>query len=1081
MRKQITLFALLCVFISMQTFAQDRTLTGKVTSSQDNLGIPGASVVVVGTTIGTTTDIDGNYKLNVPANAKQLKFSGVGLKSKTVDIGSSNSMDMAMDNDVMKLDEVVVTALGIAKEKKRLTYAVQELAGDEVSNVGQQNVVNSLAGKVAGATVTSSSGSPGASSFIVLRGPTSILGNNQPLFVVDGVPFNNDQVESGNPDNGANNNLIGNVAFSNRAIDINPDDIESVTVLKGPAASALYGINASAGAIIITTKKGRYTPGKKVNVSFSSGYTWDVVNKTPELQDKWVKGSGNAYRSYESTSSGSWGPLADTTFWDPSQTSLYNKNGEMISATDAASTPGAIKLTPFDNVDQFFRTGGTWENSLAFSGGGEKGTYRASFGTLQQDGIVPLSNFNRYNIKLSGDAKISNKFSASGSVTYANSGGRRVQQGSNLSGLMLDLLRTPISFDNSNGSDDPSDASAYLLSDGTQRNYRAGLGYDNPYWTINQNPFHDDVNRMYGYSQLNYVPTSWLSLFYRIGTDFYSDRRKQQFAIGSRAFPAGQISEDQHFFRSVNGDLVINAEKNLTSYLNASILLGHNFYSQYDQQLYTQGDGLAIPDFYNIANASTYISREAHYKKRTSAYYGELKLDFWNMLYLSFTGRNELSSTLPEDKRSFFYPSASAGFVFTEALHMSNNKILPYGKVRLSYAIAGKDADPYSLKNYYNYTAFADGWTAGVTYPFNGVAGSTADNVLGNPNLKPEKTKNFEAGLDLRFLKNRVGVDFTYYNSKSEDLLLLLPIAGSTGYADSYLNAAKMENNGIEVVLNLTPVQTKSFRWDIMVNYAKNNNKVTELAEGIDNVFLGGFEEPSVRAATGESYGTVYGGYFITDGNGKMIIDDDPASGNYGYPIASAQVGIIGKTLPDWTGGLTNTFSYKGITLSATLYTKQGGEIWNGTKGALTFFGRSKLTENRGDNTVFEGVAGHVDQDGNVITSGTTNSTEVALDQAWYQGNGGGFGSVSKPFMEDGSFIKLRELSLTYSLNTKWLKKTIFQTVDISFIGRNLWLKTDYTGVDPETSLTGASNSQGMDYFNMPSTKSYGVKLNVNF
>jgi TonB-linked SusC/RagA family outer membrane protein len=1087
MKKTITLLALLLALVCLQSSAQDRTITGKVNSSQDSLGIPGVSVIVVGTTVGTTTDINGNYSLTVPATSTQIRFSGVGMKSKTINITDVTSYDVVIEPDVLRLEEVVVTALNVPTERRRLSYSVQSLAGEDVSNVGQQNVVNSFAGKIAGAQVTSSAGTPGAASYIVLRGPSSILGENQPLFVVDGVPFDNSHQGGGNPDNGTNNNLIGStgaVTNSNRAIDLNPDDIESVSVLKGPAATALYGSAASSGAIVITTKKGKYTPGKKINVRYSAGMTWDEVNKEPEMQNTYVQGSNGNYLGPETGASGSWGPKASEMSWDGDPTYEFDKHGRLVLSSDPTARE---KFEPYDNFDQFFRTGKSFEHSFSMTGGSEVSTFRLSLGRLSQDGIVPLSDFKRTTVGIAGDSKISRRFSASGSVNYANSGGRRIQQGSNLSGLMLDLLRTPISFDNSNGNDDPEAKDAYEFDDGTQRNYRGGGGYDNPYWTINKNPYTDDVNRMFGTTQINYLPHSWLTISYRLGGDFYSDRRKQVFAIGSRNFPGGQLQDDQYFNRTINGDLIIRGEKKLSSDFTGSLLVGQNMYSNYYQQLFTQGDGLAIADFNNIFNAASVFSREEHYRRRKMGIYADARVDFRDMLYLDVTARNDYSSTLQtpdKDWGSFFYPSVSAGFVFTEALKMHNKKVLPYGKLRFAWAQAGKDAEPYKTKDYFDTQVFADGWTSGIIYPINGVTGFTSYDYGGNPDLKPEKTNAIEIGTELRFIKNRVSLDATYYIQKTEDILLDLPIAGSTGVAYRYQNAATMENKGVELILSATPLIIKNFKWNLVLNWAQNKNKVTKLFPGVENVFLGGFEGSDIRAVENEAYGAIYGGYFITDDGtafGNLIIDDDPNSSNYGYPIASPQNGVIGNTQPDWTGGITSTFTWKRLSLMGNFYIREGGEIWNGTKGALIFFGRAKVTETRGEMHVFEGVPGHFDSDENLVIAGGTNQVAVPLDQAWYQFNGGGFGSVAKPFVEDGSFIKLREVSLTYSFNPKLFKNTIIQGIDISAIGRNLWLSTDYTGVDPETSLVGAFNAQGMDYFNNPGTRSYGFKATVSF
>ena len=1085
---------LLIVMGSLNLFAQTRIITGTVKDSQGE-AIIGASIIVKGTTIGTYSDGDGNFSLAVTPDAKVLLIRYLGMKSQEITLGSSNTLDVKMEEDVLGLDEVVVTAIGVSKEKKALGYSVQDVGGDALTQAGQSNALTALSGKVAGLSIIQSSGSPGSSVDIRLRGATSLTGDNSPLIVVDGVPLDNSQNFSGNPDD-LSNNYLQSVNNSNRAVDINPDDIESVTVLKGPAATALYGISAANGALIITTKKGGKKVGGGVNVTYTTNLTFDKVNKLPALQSMYAKGSGGAIRSYESGSSGSWGAAADTLMWDPNQTTQFNKNGELIGKTGAPSD--AIPFTPFDNAGTFFQTGQTWENNLALSGGNDNSAFRFSFSSLKQDGIVPLANFKRYTAKMSGSTKLSSKLSTSGSATFSNSGGRRVQQGSNLSGLMLDLLRTPISFDNTNGATDPSDPSAYLLSDGNQRNYRGGsynpAYYDNPYWTINQCPFNDNVNRVYGYGQVDYLPASWLTLTYRLGTDNYSDYRKQFFAIHSAAFHGGQIFIQQFNYFHVNSDVLATVTKKFSDDLDGGLTIGQNMYSQRSKSLYTEGNDLIFSDFQNMSVASTVLTRESASRYRTSAGYAAGNLSFKNMLYLNLTARNEMSSTLPKEKNTFFYPSASLGFVFTEALGMSTNKILPYGKIRASWASVGKDAPPYSLESYYDQAAFSDGWTPGIPFPVDGVVGYSNSYILGNPQLKPEKVNSTEFGVELKFLNNRIGIDATYYASKSLDQILATPVPGSSGYQYMYQNTGELTNNGIELMLTTTPVKTKNFKWDLNFNWSTNKSMVVSLGDtSIKSLFLGGFEGSAIYAVVGEEYGSIYGGRWLRDGNGNVVIDDDPNSGNYGYPIVDNQVGVIGNVNPDWIGGLNTGFTWKDmISLSATVDIRKGGDIWNGTKGALTFFGRTPNTvsalETPSEATnwlrydtahVFEGVKGHVDADGNLVLGDGANDVSVPLDQAWFQGNGGGFGSQAEDFVEDGSYIKLRELSLTYTLNPKMLKGTPIAGLDISFIGRNLWLHTNYTGIDPETSLTGSGNSQGMDYFNMPNTKSYGFSLRL--
>ncbi len=1072
MRKVITLFTLVLAFISLQVSAQDRTITGKITSTQDNLGIPGATVVVVGTTIGTTTDVDGNFKITLPATAKSIRVTALGMKPKQVDLGASNNIDFALDLDALQLNEVIVSAIGIKQEKKAVGYSTQSVSGESISKAGQTNVLNGLSGKVAGIQITNAAGTPGGSVNIRLRGVTSINGNNDPLFIVDGISLDNSHDASGNPDNGGNN-YLESVNNSNRLVDLNPDDIESVNVLKGPAAAALYGINASNGAIIITTKKGGKKVGGGVNVVVGSSFTWSEVNKLPELQNKFVKGSGGLYKSYESSSSGSWGPSGDSSYWNPGAPTPFNQNGQLIGATEAAATPGAIKFSPFDNVGQFFRTGFTTENNVSMSGGNDVSTYRMSFSRLADDGIVPTSNFKRYTLSIAGSSNISNKLSATGNISYSKSGGRRVQQGSNTSGLMLGLLRTPISFDNSNGNTDPEATNAYIFADGSQRNYRGGVGYDNPYWTINQNPFNDDVNRMFGSVSANFKAYSWMDVTYRIGTDFYSDRRKQILAIGSRTLPQGQIFQQDIFYRHVNSDLFVTLNKKFNEDFTGSLLVGNNVFGSFKSNSYVEGTGLSFPDFQNISVATTIITRQTDTKYRTHAFYSSAKLNYKDYLFLDLTGRLESSSTLPKDNNTFFYPSVSLGWVFTDALKM-NNKTLPYGKLRVSYAIVGKDAPVYALNNYFTQGVFGDGWTNGITFPFNGIVGYSVDNTLGNLNLRPEKTKSFEIGADLKFLDNRLGLDVTYYNNKSIDQILAVPIAGSSGYRAQIKNAGSIKNTGLEVVLYAKPVKTKNFEWEISLNWARNRNKVLALADGIKELFLNGFEGSAIYAVVEQPYGQIYGSRWLRDGSNRIVINEAD-----GLPIQDATVGVIGDPNPDWTGGVTNTFTYKGFAFSFLVDIKSGGDIWNGSRGALTFFGRSLETENRGATKVFEGVRGYYDTNNNLIVTGDANTVVATLDQSYYQGIGSGFNGPTEQFVEDGSYVKLREVTLSYSIDKKWLKKTPFGSIDISLIGRNLWLKTDYKGVDPETSLTGAGNSLGIDYFNMPSVRSYGFSVRV--
>jgi TonB-linked SusC/RagA family outer membrane protein len=1026
-------------------------------------------------------------------------ISFVGLKTQEVTIGASNEINIVMQPDILKLNELVVTGIGISRETKALGYSVQDVSGDVIARSHNDNVINSLNGKVAGVQVTSSTGAAGGSSYLTVRGPQSIEGSNQPLFVVDGVPIDNSQAYSGNPDDGTNN-LTNGVAYSNRAIDLNPEDIESVTVLKGGAASALYGLRGSNGVVVVTTKKGKpVVGGKKYSLNFSSSVTLDVVNKLPEMQDKWAQGSGGKWKGPETANRNSWGPLMDTMRYaetgyftnaaaqDPYNLGYYNwdKNGILVGMHDAHAT--GKEVNAYDNNKDFFKTGTTFNNALSIAGGNADATYYFSLSSLKNNGIVPNNEFHKTTVKIGGETKFSTKVSASGSINYINSGGTRLQQGSNLSGVMLGLMRTPPSFDNSNGYskedgwNKPYDhPEAYMFPDGSQRSFRGFGIYDNPFWSVNKNKFKDDVNRVIGVFQFNYLPLDWLSITYRLGNDFYSDRRNGHLALGSGEQALGRIQEDQHFNLDLNSDLLLNIKRDLTKDIQTNITLGNNMYQTKYQQLFVQYEGLSQPDFYHISNGSSGLAREIRDGKRTAAFYGDFGFSYRSMLFLNLTGRNEWSTTLPKGKNSFFFPSVSAGFVFTE-LDPLKNKILPFGKLRISYAITANDAPTFGTNTYFAPGYYGDGWTSGVSFPFNGTTAYQKDDILGNSDLKPEKMEAFEFGADFRFWENRARLDIAYYKNTNKDLILQVPVAGSSGYIVKVLNAATMENKGIELLASGTPVKTKDFDWTLTLNFSSNKNEVTKLAEGIDNVDLGGFVGSTVRAVKGQPYATIYGTQFMKDGNGNVIIDDEGTAAtnpHFGYPFLSEEEAPYGSAQPDYTLGITNDFTYKDFTLSFLVDVRHGAYMWNGTRGIMYALGTHKDTEDRGTTTVFEGVKGHYLADGTLVTSGT-NDISIVKGEKWYNGLGGGFGGPTEQFIEKTDWVRLREVTLAYNLSEKLVKKIGFQNISVFFTAKNLLLFTDYKGIDPETNLYGASNAQGLDYFNMPNTKSYILGLKV--
>jgi len=1081
----------------MDAFAQSRTVTGKVKDAKGET-LAGVSVIAKGTTVGTYTDDDGNFTLAVPSGISQIEFKYLGFKTQDVTLSASNVVNVSMEEDVLGLNEVVVTALGIPKEKKALGYSTQAVSGDELNQTGQGNPLSELNGKVSGLTVIQSAGDPGSGTYIRLRGVTSLTGNNQPLIIVDGIPLDNsiniyDPVNTGFTAATASGNNLGSAAPDNRGVDINPADIASITVLKGPAATALYGIQAASGALIITTKKGGGVGHKGTNIDFQSSYSLDYVNKYPDLQHTYAQGSNGQYFGPTAPTSDkkfSWGPNADTLYWDGVPTE-YDQHGSIVGQSDPSAQ---TKVVPYDPSHDFFRTGNTFNNNLALSGGNDNSGYRLSIGNIKQNGVVPLTDQNKTTLTLSGQTQLMNKVKTSASMTYLKIDADKSVTGSNPSGLMLGLLRTPITFDNSNGSSDPSDPAAFLLADGTQRDYRGGPGYDNPYWVINRNPFNEKLDRFYGSFQLEYDPWKYLSILYRLGGDVYGQGNKNGYDIGSNQFPDGVLILDNYHSSQFNSDLILNFQKDIGKDLNLSLMVGHNYFTNYFKEEFTQGSNLSLPDFFDMSNASSFFSVERTNQKRTMAFYGQAQLEYKNMLYLTLTGRNETSSTLPEANNTFFYPSASLGFVFTDLLGLSSNNIFPYGKLRLSYAQVGKDAPPQSLSTYYVSTLVNDGFTTGLIYPFNGVGGfslGSVISVIGNPDLKPENTNSYEAGLDLAFFQNRIGLSGTYYYEKTTDQIFTVAIPYSTGFASVVLNAGEIRNEGVELTLNTTPIKAKSgFTWDLDFNWSMNRNKVVALAPGIDNLFISGFQNGGIYAVQGMPYGIIYGNAYVRADDGQLIINDDPNDPGYGKPIGGSVNKPIGDINPDWIGSVQSTFSYKGWSLGCQLDIREGGDIWNGTKGALEYFGTAGTTENRGKTATFTGLAGHLDADGNVVHYGADGTTEVSgpgsavsqestLDQYYYQFLGSSFIGPAESTVEDGSFVRIRELSLTYSVPQKWLDNIHITQLSITAFANNAFLWTKYDGVDPETSLIGPANGQGLDYFNNPSIKSYGLRLNI--
>jgi TonB-linked SusC/RagA family outer membrane protein len=1084
-------FLLTIVLMSMLVvaWAQQRTISGRVTSVEDGSSLPGVNVVIKGTTEGTVTDSNGGYSISIPDGDVRLVFTFIGLESMEVEVGQKTSLDAQMKTDIKQLSEVVVTAVGIQTEKRALGYSIQSVKSDDIVSSRETNLVSALAGKAAGVQIVSSSGSPGASANIRIRGNKSITGDNSPLFVIDGIPVDNSNAGNG----------VGGVDNSNRAIDINPNDIESISVLKGPAATALYGLRASNGAIVISTKRGK--EGKQV-VEISSSYRVDEVNKLYELQNTYAQGRPRFYAGKPATADGtylgpetgeqySWGPrIADLEFAnDESDLDgfgsgyVFDKNGILVLKGNGNGNPAKA----YDQYD-FFKRGSTIDNTIAISGGNQSTNYYFSAGYLSQTGIVPNSTFERKSVRANVETSLGKNLRGGINVNYTNSGGDRIQRGSNISGVMLGLLRNTPTFDMGNGStgqraaDDPT---SYILPNNKQRSYRNGV-YDSPYWTVNKNPNTDNVDRIFGNLSFKYDPFSWLSINYKLGGDTYTDHRKAGLDVFSAANPEGAMFFQDIYSQNINSDLLATITKNIDDKFDFTVTLGHNYFTQLQTQRTTTGTGLGQPGFFNISNAKTITSTEVYNTRRKIAgAFADVKIGYKDFLFLNLSGRNDWSSTLPKANNSFFYPAVSLGFAFTELLKLEENPILSFGKLRASWGKVGNDAPAFSTANNYVSSAVnGDGFIAALGAPIFGQPSYERSLVRGNPLLKPEFTTTTEFGGELKLWRSRIDVDVTYYSSLTQDAIVQVNAAPSTGFGVEFRNSAEIENKGWEIVIDANVLQIGEFSWDLGVNFNAYTNVVKKLAEGVDNVVLSGFTVPSSNAVVNQPYGVIFGSRFARNDDGKLLI------GNDGWPLIAPTNGAIGNPIPDWTAGVRNTFSWKGISLSTFIDIRQGGDMWNGTRGILDYFGTSK------ESADLRNVKGYV-FDGVRNSDGQPNTTPVDFYPTadpvtgQYPSNDNAFSSIrwtrfafgglSEEYMEETSWVRLREVSINYSLPKNMLKNLAIKAVNISLTGRNLVLITDYKGIDPETNLTGASNGVGMDYFNMPNTKSYGAAVKLTF
>lgn len=1080
--KKVFLLAFLIVVTLLSAFAQTRKITGAVTSSDDGLPLPGVTVGVKGTTIGTITDVKGNYSLTVTEAAKEMYFSFVGMITQEVVINQSNKIDVVLKSNVIGVDEVVVTAFGMKKERKALGYSVQDVKSEELTRAGSSSFATALQGKLSGVTIIPSSGAPGASTQITIRGARSFAGNNTPLYVIDGMPVSSqaDYQSGSNGNSQVRGDGVTGTDISNRAVDIDPNDIESVNILKGQAAAALYGIRATNGVIVITTKRGSSGRGGKPVITFSSYTSADVISRKPEYQTTWAQGTplnnGTGY-TFNPTSSSSWGPKIADLPKDPAYGGdVPNpRNGNNVNAypgkyyVPQRFTAGLDPwVTPqvYDNVDSFFKTGVTLNNSIGISQATDKTSYSFGLSNTNQSGIIASTSQDRYSARINAETKLSQIWTTGISANYSSNSIQKAPTAND--GLVATVFGAPVHYDLKGiPYENPTNPYSQIL-------YRA-TNFNNPYWNMEHNLFTEKTNRFFGNSYVVIDPTishdvsKKLSVRYQFGVDSYTTHYQDINEMGSKN-TQGSIANYGVTNSTYNSLLTANYDMDITADIHLNVMAGNEINHQFEKSYREVGNDFNFggwPHIDNTITRSTVSERQSEI--RSVGFFGNLSLSYKNRLYLNATGRQDIVSSMPRDNRTFFYPSLSLGFIMTEMEMLKNNKILSFGKLRASYAEVGQ-AGIY-LKNYYTSPTYTGGFWVGtpVSYPMGGINAYIPNNIQFDPNLKPQNTVSFEIGADLKFFDNRFGIDYTYSHQDIIDQIFNVPLAGSTGVNSLRMNGGSIYTNTHEAVVTIVPVRKKDIDWNINLNFTKMDNYVSELAPGVESIMLGGFTTPQVRAGIGYKFPVIYGSGFAKDSQGRILVDENPNSVYRGMPMTGAP-GVIGNAAPDFMLGGSTTFRWKDISLSATFDWKSGGQMYHGTNALMEYsYGLSKRTEDRTTPFIYPGFKANGQP--NDIQRGGTGDLK-----AYYDLYGNILNNINEAYIYNNSFVKMRALTLSYMVpkfKGVQLRATAF--------ARNILLWTELPNFDPEATQGNNNMAGAFERFTIPATSNFGLGLNLEF
>ena len=1009
-------------------FAQSFEVTGTVVSADDGVPLPGVNVIEQGLQNGTVTRPDGQFELSVEGPNAVLEFSFVGFQSQTVPLQGRSELDISLEPQTEELQEVVVTAYGIERRQRSLGYSVSKVSGSDVSDVPTANLGDALSGELSGVDISNTATGPGGSTNILIRGVSSLTGDNQPLIVVDGVPLDNTNLGSAG--------LFGGFDMGNGLSSINPSDIEEVSVLKGASAAALYGERADDGVIVITTKSGQ---SGGLGVSFTSNTTFEQIRDTYDFQSEYGHGTdGEIPQSQQEA-----------------RQNAFNSWGARLNGSQmAAGFDGEMR--PYDladdNLQNFYRTGLTSANTLALNGGNETSTFRFSVSHRYDESVVPSSGYERTSFLLRGTSTFGiDGLKADVKANYVQEEAEnrpRVSDSPGNPNYATTLL--------------PRSVDVRTLSPGwvgdnrfEEFQFTESQFTTNPYWAINRFSEVDTEDRIIGFAQLSYDIVDWVTVMGRVGTDFYRVRRTNIEPYGTAYDTQGEIAENQWNISETNTDLIVTADRSLTDRVALTARAGGNVRFRESEQLGGFGDEMNIPGLQTISNTETQNPSYAFSEQETWALFGEAEVSYNNYAFLSVTGRNDISSTLPVDNNSYFYPSVSGSFVFSDAFTMPD--WLSFGKVRASWAEVGGATDPYQLNLTYGLNGQGHPTKAGGTIPL----GFIGSGQLPNPNLEPSSKVDVEGGLELGFLNERLGLDLTAYRSTVTNDIVPTSVTGTSGFDEVILNVGETRNTGLEVQVRSTPILRDDFQWDLNLNASTNENEVVSLTADSPEIQLA---EPRtrnafVKAKEGERYGAITGFTFLRDDQGNLVLDGD------GLPQASSQTETLGYYPPDWRGGISNTLRYKNLTLRALVDVQIGGDLYSGTNSVATGLGLTKRTlRGRDGGVTVEGV----DADGNPVTA-------TVRAQDYYSRIAG---TVTSEFVYDASYVKLREMSLSYRLPQSILEATPLQQVNLSITGRNLLLLHDnIPNVDPES--TYSTGAQGLEYFGVPQVRTFGFRVNL--